>query len=139
MQRTISVGIDLVRLDRMRELIEHHRERALGDLFSEIELGEARRESREAAGSLRLNDEFDIRLLAGKYAAKEATVKALAVPPSLGYRFSDISITGRSHITIGLSERLQGLARERVISSFHGQMSWGREMVMAIVFGVSYD
>ena len=139
MQRTISVGIDLVRLDRMRELIEQHRERALGDLFNETDLKEARRESRKAAGSLRLNDEFDIRLLAGKYAAKEATVKALTVPPSLGYRFSDISVSGRSHITIGLSERLQGLARERAISGFRGHMSWGREMVMAIVFGVAYD
>ena len=139
MQKTISVGIDLVNLLRFHRLIARHGERALTDLFSDADLCHARLEAERAMGEERAYSEFDTCVLAGKFAAKEASVKALALPPSLGYRFSDISVSGRSSVSIQLSERLRRIARTQSIDSLFGCVTCSRETAMAIVFGVSYE
>lgn len=138
-QKTVSVGIDLVSLRRFQLLLERHGEWAVSDLFSDIDLSHAKIAATSAIAEEWAYGNFDVRVLAGMFAAKEAAVKALALPPSHGYRFSDISVSGQSGVTIELSEHLQQIARTQAIDGFFGCVSYNREIAMAIIFGVSNE
>ncbi len=58
----IAVGIDIIEVDRVRKVFEHHGERFLKRVFTEIEVRQCRGRAEK---------------LAGRFAAKEAISKAL--------------------------------------------------------------
>jgi holo-[acyl-carrier protein] synthase len=96
----VGVGIDLVEVERMRQLLERKGERALSRLFTEGERAYAATH-REPA-----------RQLAARAAAKEAAFKALAgndLARAIGWR--EMEVVSRSgHAPVLL---LHGRARER--------------------------
>jgi holo-[acyl-carrier protein] synthase len=63
----MRVGIDLVEVDSIKESVEKHGEHYLRRIYTERELADCAR----ADGAL------DIQRLAGRFAAKEATIKVL--------------------------------------------------------------
>ena len=105
-----AVGIDAVELERIEALLAAHEERFLARVYTsaEQELGRA--------SALR------IAFLGGRFAAKEAVLKALGTGWSGGIRFTDVEIlrdeAGAPQV------RLHDLARARA-----DELGWTRVLV----------
>jgi holo-[acyl-carrier protein] synthase len=98
MRPKLAVGIDLVRVSRIAESIEHFGERFLQRLFTEGEIAYAR------AAPLLTNER-----LAARFAAKEAALKALGlVDRGVSWRDIEVVTALPSH---ACSLRLHGRAR----------------------------
>jgi holo-[acyl-carrier protein] synthase len=78
--RVIGHGIDLVEVDRIRDAVERHGERFLRRIYTADEQAQA------GTGPLR------IQFLAGRFAAKEAVMKALGTGWSQGIAWTDIDV-----------------------------------------------
>jgi len=82
-----GVGIDIVKTERIKKILEHTKERFLNRVFSPEEL---------------VKDSVDE--ISGKFAAKEAFVKALGTGFSKGVVFKDIKVlnekTGKPFIEV---------------------------------------
>lgn len=77
----VGIGVDLVRVGRLRSLVERHGERARRRLFTSAELAECDRRA----------DPWEC--LAACFAAKEATFKALGTGKIPGMRWTDLQVT----------------------------------------------
>ncbi|NJN79330.1 MAG: holo-ACP synthase [Anaerolineales bacterium] len=115
----LRTGVDLIEISRVREALERHGERFLARIFTE-------REQRECAGR--------VSSLAGRFAAKEATAKAL------GYGIGDVSwldIEIRSDENnaphIFLYREGERLAKEKGLSNWAVSLSHTEEHAMAFV------
>ena len=95
----VGIGVDLVRVGRLRSLIERHGERARGRLFTSAELAECDR---------RLDPS---ECLAARFAAKEAALKALGTGKIPGTRWTDMQVTRAESGSPALE--LAGSARAR--------------------------
>jgi holo-[acyl-carrier protein] synthase len=99
-------GIDLVECSRLAEVIERHGERFLRRVFTPGELGYCRRQKRQ------------IEHLAGRFAAKEAVLKALGTGWRGGIAWTDVEVvnspSGRPDVV--LSGRCRQLADELGLS-----------------------
>ena len=88
----ISIGTDIVEVDRLQRVCRRHGERFIGRVFTPREVSYCQR--RKAA------DEH----YAGRFAAKEAVLKALDSGADLGATWQEIEITnqpsGRPQITL---------------------------------------
>jgi holo-[acyl-carrier protein] synthase len=119
----VGIGADICSVERMQRMIERHGGRFLGRVFSEAE--QARCAS--AAGAA---ERF-----AARFAAKEATMKALGTGWALGVRFADIHVEteagGRPVV------RLTGPAAERAqrmgVDAIHVSLSHERDQAIAFV------
>ena len=69
----ITTGIDIIEVERIKKVFENHKERFLKRVFTENEI-----------------KKFDILELAGKFACKEAVIKALG--GRFGLKWTDIEI-----------------------------------------------
>ena len=78
--RVIGHGIDLVEVDRIREAVERHGERFLRRIYT------AGEQTQAGTGPLR------IQFLAGRFAAKEAVMKALGTGWAQGIAWTDIDV-----------------------------------------------
>jgi holo-[acyl-carrier protein] synthase len=91
--RLIGHGIDLVEIDRIRDAIERHGDRFLRRVYTAAEQAEA------GEGPLR------IQFLAGRFAAKEAVMKALGTGWARGVSWTDIDVrrlpSGKPEVTLG--------------------------------------
>lgn len=119
----VGIGIDTCSLDRIRALHERYGERLLRRLLSPAE--------REAAS--RLAD--PVARIAGRFAAKEAVMKALGTGWSAGVNFADIEVVNSP---FGAPElRLYGGARARSdslgIRRWHLSISHERSHAVAFV------
>ena len=76
----IGHGIDLVEIDRIRAALERHGERFANRLFTEAEQAQA------GNGPLR------VQFFAGRFAAKEAVMKALGTGWARGVSWTDIDV-----------------------------------------------
>ncbi|MEN0020452.1 MAG: holo-ACP synthase [Planctomycetota bacterium] len=94
----VGHGIDLVEVERVSRLIDRHGERALARLFTETERAHA-----EAAGRRRMER------YAGRFAGKEAILKALGTGLIGGIAWTDIEI--RADRLGGPVAELSGKAR----------------------------
>ncbi len=105
-----AVGIDAVELERIDQLLAQHEERFLARVYTAAE--------RELAGSAGVRTAF----FGGRFAAKEAVLKALGTGWSGGIRFTDVEIlrddAGAPYV------RLHGLARAR-----SEELGWTRVLV----------
>jgi holo-[acyl-carrier protein] synthase len=97
---TLAVGIDLVRVSRIAESLEHFGDRFLRKLFTDAEVAYA-----SAAAAPALREER----LAARFAAKEAALKALGLADK-GVSWRDIEVTTVASGACAL--RLHGRARQ---------------------------
>jgi holo-[acyl-carrier protein] synthase len=108
-----GVGTDIVATARMRGLIERHGERVFHRILARGEFGSLP-ESADAAP-----------FLARRFAAKEATAKALGTGIAKGVRFCDIEIEtqGNGRPALILHGATRDLARELGVSRYHVSIS----------------
>jgi len=118
----LGVGIDIVEIERVRQAIERGGERFVSRIFSrgEVDYCTGRR--------------HPARHFAARFAAKESVVKALRVPPGLGWLWRCIEVTGSGGApSIVLSGRAVSLARELGVSTSHLSLSHSDSHAVAVV------
>jgi holo-[acyl-carrier protein] synthase len=74
----VGIGVDIVDVGRIKDLLERYRERFVRRVFTEAEAGYAERSVREAER------------LAGRFAVKEAVLKAFGTGKSQGILWRDV-------------------------------------------------
>jgi len=117
----VGLGIDLVEVARIRSMFLRHRERFVRRILTEAEQNYV----------MRYADPGE--RLAGRWAAKEAALKALGTGLSAGIRWRDIEVLPDEHGKPIL--HFHGKARERAAlleaNRFHITITHSQEMAMA--------
>ena len=120
----LGTGFDLTALPRIKALLEKHEERFLARILTEDELA-----SLPAEAARRIS------YTAGRWAAKEAAVKALGSGFSAGIGFHDVEVVtlegGRPELR--LHGRAAELARDKGVTALHVSISHERDMAGAMV------
>jgi holo-[acyl-carrier protein] synthase len=121
---SLSVGVDMVELERLRRVLEHHGERFLERIYT----------PEEAARFGRYLPE-----LAARFAAKEAVSKALGVGMRLlsrnGIGWHDVAVlpNERGKPELYLSGRAWELAEEQGLVRWAISLTHGRDYALAFV------
>lgn len=136
---TVAIGIDIVSVKRVRTLLENHRDRLLDTVFG----------SADTEGLLHHLCHFDTltdaqleqtcRILALKFAAKEAAVKVLGIPLRTAFEFKHLAIRGCHQFTVQLAPQLSQLAQSKSISRLVGSGSTNIGYAIATVIGERND
>jgi holo-[acyl-carrier protein] synthase len=121
---TLSTGVDLVELNRIRQAVERHGQRFLGRVYTPEEIQRYHNRLPE---------------LAARFAAKEAVSKALGVGlkhiSSHGIGFQEVEVLpdplGKPLVC--LSGRAQVLAEEQGLHTWAISLSHGRDHAIAFV------
>ena len=121
----IAVGIDIIEVERVRKVFEHHGERFLKRVYTEIEVLQCRGRAEK---------------LAGRFAAKEAISKALGTGLH-GVAWREMEVV---HLRSGRpSVRLHGNAKRRAealgLSAFDVSMADLKQLSIAIAVAVQTD
>lgn len=120
----LGTGFDLTALPRIKSLLEKHEERFLTRILTAGELA-----------SLPAEPARRVSYAAGRWAAKEAAVKALGSGFSTGIGFHDVEVVtlqgGRPELR--LHGRAEELAREKGVTALHVSISHERDMAGAMV------
>ena len=119
----VGIGIDVVEIARIRRLRERWQDRFLQRVFTEAEL----------AYALRRHD--PAQHLAARFAAKEATLKALGTGLSMGVRWREMEVRrprGQAPC-LTLSGRTAELADARGIRRLHVSLSHDAGLAVAQV------
>ena len=95
----LGLGTDLVAIGRVEAVLSRHRGRFLDRVFTPTEQADCLSRARPATH------------LAARFAAKEATMKALGTGWGLGVRWQDVEV--RSTASTPPTLRLTGVAKER--------------------------
>ncbi len=120
----VGTGIDVCEIGRVRQAVERHGDRFLRRIFTAAELGYCQGKRHSAVESL-----------AARFAAKEATAKALGTGIASGLRWQDIEVVrppdGRPTLV------LHGAAAERAaamgVTAMHLSLSHGQAIAIASV------
>lgn len=119
----VGTGIDLVRISRVRRLLERWQDRFLRRVFTEHEVAYAlaRRDPAEH--------------LAARFGAKEATLKALGTGLSLGVRWREIEVRRArgERPRLVLSGRTAALGAARGIARLHVSLTHDGDYAVAEV------
>jgi len=120
----LGTGFDITALPRIKSLLEKHEERFLTRILTAAELA-----------ALPAEPARRVAYAAGRWAAKEAAVKALGSGFAAGIGFHDVEIVtlegGRPELR--LHGRAEELAREKGVISLHVSISHERDMAGAMV------
>lgn len=119
----VGIGIDLVEIARVRRLVERWGDRFLHRVFTEDEVAYAKRRQAPAEH------------LAARFAAKEATLKALGTGLSLGVRWREMEVRrapGRAP-TLALSGRTAAIGAARGVRRVHVSLTHDAGLAMAQV------
>lgn len=121
--RIIGIGLDLVKIERIRALAERWRERFLERLYTEAE----RRYCFERVSPYAS--------LAGRFAAKEAILKAMGTGWSAGISWQDIQVVNdRSGKPVAqVQGRAGALLREAGVTDIHISLSHDADYAIAQV------
>lgn len=115
----IQVGIDLVRTDEVRESLAAHGERYLQRIYTDVEQQECRSNPRR---------------LAARFAAKEATMKALGrVDEPLPWRSIGVVHDAGGQPLLELSGPAAALAERRGVRHLDLSLTDGRSLATAVV------
>ena len=123
----LTVGVDLVELDRIQHLVERHGDRALVRVYTRAELAHCRGRVPE---------------LAARFAAKEATAKALGLGLRImardGVDWHDIETLpdSRGKPLVHLHGRAAALAAELGLTGWSISLSHGRDVAVAFVVAI---
>jgi len=121
---TLSVGVDLIEVERIRQAIERHGDAFLARVYTADEL---------AACQGRLPE------LAARFAAKEAISKALGVglrhisAHGIGLHEAEVLSDARGKPLVRLSGRAAALAQEQDLSEWAISLSHSRDHAVAFV------
>ena len=120
----LGTGFDLTALPRIKALLEKNGERFLARILTEDE-----------RAALPTEADRRVAYVAGRWAAKEAAVKALGSGFSAGIGFHDVEVVtlegGRPELR--LHGRASELARDKGVTSLHISISHERDMAGAMV------
>ncbi|MBI3358220.1 MAG: holo-ACP synthase [Nitrospirae bacterium] len=109
----IGIGVDLVKIPRMQKMLKRWGDRFLNRVFTDSEI--------TCAQKKKLQHIF----LSGRFAAKEAVLKALGIGLQMGVRWQEIETLhddlGKPVIT--LSGKVQQIARDRMVSELFVSLS----------------
>jgi len=125
-----GVGIDIVGLDKIRSICYRHKIRLKGNLFSGNELSDAVVDD----STEELTDE-QIAILASKFAAKEAAVKAIGLPYNVSFEWSEIVVRGKEHVTVDTFANIGKFVGQVGIVRLTGIVSASSTHGMAIIIG----
>jgi holo-[acyl-carrier protein] synthase len=119
----LGVGIDLVRIARIRQAMVRWQDRFLQRVFTDGELAYARRRRDPAEH------------LAARFAAKEAALKALGTGLSMGVRWRELEVQRArgEPPRLALSGRTAALGAARGIRTLHVSLTHDGEYAMAQV------
>jgi holo-[acyl-carrier protein] synthase len=119
----IAIGIDLVKISRVREMVERWGDRFLNRVFADSEI---------AASQKKKNRHIS---LSGLFAVKEAVLKALGIGLQMGVNWREIKTShndlGKPVIT--LSGRTKQIAREQRVSDIFVSISHEGDYAIAQV------
>ncbi|MGD8238403.1 MAG: holo-ACP synthase [Armatimonadota bacterium] len=119
----VGTGVDVIKVERVAHLLEGHGERFTRKIYTEAEV-------ERCSGRRNQAQEY-----AARWAAKEATMKALGTGWRQGVRFKDIENynlrTGKPMIR--LHGRAKELAEELGATRIHVSLSHEREYAVAFV------
>ena len=127
----LGTGIDIVELSRMRELLDRR-----GEKFSQRVCTERERAEISARSARADSAEIpEILHTAGKFAAKEALLKALGTGLAGGIRWTDVEVlSGEAGApSVELTGRADQVARELGVSTIHLSISHSAASAVAIV------
>lgn len=121
--RIVGIGLDLVKIERIRTLAERWRERFLERLYTEAE----RRYCFERASPYAS--------LAGRFAAKEAVLKAIGTGWSAGVSWQDIQVLndGSGKPVAQVQGRAGALLQEAGVTDIHISLSHDADYAIAQV------
>ncbi|GMV81141.1 MAG: holo-[acyl-carrier-protein] synthase [Planctomycetota bacterium] len=119
----VGLGLDIVELDRIRAIYQRHPERFPRRILTEA----------EAAYVLRHKDPTE--RLAGRWAAKEAALKALGTGLAAGIRWRDVEILpdARGKPCLHLHAKARDRAAELGATQGHVTITHGRDIAVAQV------
>lgn len=105
----LGIGIDLVQIERVRRAMERWQDRFLQRVFT----------PEEVAYALRRHDPAEH--LAARFAAKEATLKALGTGLTMGVRWREMEVRRArgQRPTLAVSGRMAALSTSRGVRTFH--------------------
>ena len=119
----VSVGVDIVEIERVAELLRRHGERFLERVYTEAEAAYCRGRVPE---------------LAARFAAKEAVMKALGTGRrGVGWREVEILPDGRGKPGVALHGRALARAGQLGLEHFAISLSHSREFAVASVVAVN--
>jgi holo-[acyl-carrier protein] synthase len=119
----VGVGVDLVHVPRVRRLLERWQERFLERVFTPDEVAYARGRHDPAEH------------LAARFAAKEATLKALGTGLSMGVRWREMEVRRArgERPRMALSGRTAEIGAARGVGALHVSLTHDGEYAMAQV------
>jgi holo-[acyl-carrier protein] synthase len=122
---TLAVGVDLVEIGRVHTLLQRHRERFRARVFTPAELALCRDRPH---------------LLAARFAAKEATMKALGTGiRGVAWREIECLSNRRGKPLLYLYGRARERAQELGLSGLDVSLTHSREYAMATVVGLQEE
>jgi len=119
----VGIGVDVVHIPRIRGAIERWQERFLGRVFTPDEVAYAKRRRDPAEH------------LAARFAAKEATLKALGTGLSMGARWREVEVRRArgEPPRMALSGRTAALGAARGVRVLHVSLTHDGDYAMAQV------
>ena len=118
----IGIGVDIIEIDRVERAIERGGDRFVRRVFSEEEIRYSRSRRRPASH------------FAARFAAKECVIKALRVPPGLGWLWREIEVTrGAGPPSVRLTGRALDRAASLGVAGFHLSMSHSTTHAVSVV------
>jgi holo-[acyl-carrier protein] synthase len=122
---SLAVGVDLVEIGRVQRLLQRHRERFRSRIFTPAELALCRDRPH---------------LLAARFAAKEATMKALGTGiRGVAWREIEVLPNRRGKPLLFLYGRAQERARSLGLAGLDVSLTHSREYAMATVVGLQQE
>jgi len=117
----VGIGLDLVKIDRVRAIAERWQARFLDRLYTDAERRDCMKKASPYAS------------LAGRFAAKEAVLKALGTGWSDGISWRDIQVltdrAGRPRATV--SGRVKTLMKRAGVTDIHVSLSHDTDYAVA--------
>lgn len=130
----LGVGIDIVEVERIRRVVERYGDRFLRRVYTPDELEQCGFVENDALGRIAAVKQA-VEKLAGRFAAKEAFLKALGTGLAQGLTWQHIAIArGNSGAPeLMLRGRAAEIARSRSVESQHVSISHSGGSAVAIV------
>lgn len=115
-----GVGIDIVEIDRIKRIIENCGEGFLRFTFTLLEIDEYKRKN------------CSVRQLAGKFAIKEAVLKAIGISWQKGIKFKDIEVKDSHNPTVNLYGKVKFIADELCIKNISATISYCKKYAVGV-------
>jgi len=134
----LSIGIDIVPIERIFALWSRHRNRLCESVITPNEFIASGLNASDSGNPV--ETELTLRqaqYLAERIAGKEATIKVLGVGASTPYELNDIEINGSLRLEVRIKGALNAMAADKGIDRMTGSCSSTKHTTVAIIIGES--